>query len=290
MTSVLRSRVLLPLALLGVVGCDNKDDPTPPEARTVNIPVLARVGTEPFACGRVYTNVGATGTSYEPMDFRVYVHDVRLVKAGGQEVPVTLEDDGTWQHDGVALLDFANKDGLCTQGTAGTNTSLRGTVPEGDYTGLRFTLGVPETLNHGDVSTAPAPLNDIGLFWSWRFGYLFTRIEGRTAGLPQGHAMHLGSTDCAPPPEGQTTGTAGCTNNNRPEVRLEAFNLETGKVVMDLGAFFAGSNLDTNATGTAEGCMSSQTDSDCAPLFQRLGLGFGAQAANPSAQSFIRAE
>ncbi|MCY1032114.1 metallo-mystery pair system four-Cys motif protein [Corallococcus sp. BB11-1] len=284
MTSVLRSRVLLPLALLGVVGCEKEEPP-----RTVDIPVVALVGAEPFACGSTYTNVGTTKTTYEPMDFRVYVHDVRLLTTDGQEVPVTLEDS-TWQHGGVALLDFANKDGLCTQGTEGMNMALKGTVPLGEYAGLRFRLGVPETLNHGDVSTAPAPLNDTGLFWSWRFGYLFTRIEGRTTGLPKGHVMHLGSTDCAPPPEGQTTGTAGCTNNNRPEVRLDTFNLETGKVVMDLGAFFSGSDLDTNATGTAEGCMSSQADSDCAPLFERLGLGFGAQAANPAAQSFIRAE
>ncbi|MCY1043728.1 metallo-mystery pair system four-Cys motif protein [Corallococcus sp. bb12-1] len=286
MTSVLRSRVLLPLALLGVVGCGEDDVPSP---QAVNIPVIARVGTEPFACGSVYTNVGTSKTTYEPMDFRVYVHDVRLLSADGKEVPVTLEDSA-WQSSGVVLLDFANKDGLCTQGTEGMNMSIKGTVPEGDYHGVRFTLGVPETLNHGDVSTAPAPLNDTGLFWSWRSGYLFTRIEGRTPGLTQGHVMHLGSTDCAPPPEGQTSGTAGCTNNNRPEVKLDDFNLATGKVVMDLGTFFSGSNLDVNATGTAEGCMSSQADSDCAPLFERLGMGFGAQAANPAAQSFIRAE
>lgn len=290
MHSPLRPRVVLPLALLGVLGC-GEDEPRTPARLTVDIPVVARVGAEPFACGRTYTDVGTTKTTYEPMDFRVYVHDVRLVTRGGQEVPVTLDEDSTWQHAGVVLLDFANKDGLCTQGTAGMNAAIRGSVPGGDYTGLRFTLGVPEDLNHGDVSTAPAPLGDTSLFWSWRSGYVFARIEGRTEGLPQ-HVMHLGSTDCAPPPAGQTNGTAGCANNNRPELSLEGFDLATGKVVMDLGALFAGSNLDVNASGpnTAVGCMSSPTDVDCAPLFERLGLAFGAQAANPAAQSFIRAE
>ncbi|RKH14633.1 metallo-mystery pair system four-Cys motif protein [Corallococcus sp. CA053C] len=288
MPSVLRSCVLAPLALVGVLGCG---EDAPPAPLRVDIPVTARVGLLPFACGTVYTDVGTTKTTYEPMDFRVYVHDVRLVTSGGQEVPVTLEDDGVWQHDGVVLLDFANKDGLCTQGTAGTNVSIKGTVPPDTYAGLRFKLGVPESLNHGDVSTAPAPLGDTGLFWSWRSGYLFTRIEGRTAGLPE-HVMHLGSTDCAPPPEGQTNGTAGCTYNNRPEVVLDGFTVGANQVVLDLGALFAGSNLDVNASGpnTAVGCMSSQGDVDCAPLFERLGLAFGAQAANPAAQSFIRAE
>ena len=141
------------------------------------------------------------------------------------------------------------------------------------------------------MSTAPAPLGDAGLFWHWRSGYIFTRIDGRTPGLPE-HVMHLGSTDCAPLPSGDPNGTAGCTSNNRPEVSLDGFKVGTNQVVLDLGALFAGSNLDVNASGpnTAVGCMSSQGDVDCAPLFERLGLAFGAQAANPAAQSFIRAE
>lgn len=288
MRSMLRSRFLLPLALVGALGCGD-DEPPIPETLTVDIPVVAHVGAEGFACGRTYTNVGTTGTTYEPMDFRVYVHNVRLVTQSGQEVPVTLTEDGTWQHSGVVLLDFANKDGLCTQGTAGTNESIKGTVPQGIYTGLRFTLGVPEDLNHGDPTTLGAPLGDMGLHWSWQSGFLFTRIEGRTKGLPQ-HVMHLGSTACAPPPEGQTQGTAGCDNNNRPEIHLAHFEMAKSRVVMDLGTLFAGSDLDANAPNSPAGCMSSPTDADCAPLFQRLGLSFGSQAAEPAAQTFIRIE
>ncbi|MFP2895732.1 MbnP family copper-binding protein [Corallococcus sp. 4LFB] len=290
MTTMLRSRLLLPLALVGALGCGD-DEPQPPEVLTVNVPVVARVGAEAFTCGKTYANVGTTGTTYEPMDFRVYVHDVRLVTRAGQEVPVTLTEDGSWQSEGVVLLDFANKDGLCTQGTEGMNASIKGTAPQGDYTGLRFKLGVPEERNHGDVSTAAAPLGDTGLFWSWRSGYIFLRVDGHTPGLPE-HVMHLGSTHCAPPPEGQTQGTAGCANDNRPELALDGFDVTKNKVVMDVGALFAGSNLDQNLSGpnTAVGCMSSPTDVDCAPIFQRLGLAFSDQSANPAEQSFIRAE
>ncbi|MFP2961115.1 MbnP family copper-binding protein [Myxococcus sp. 1LA] len=274
----------LPLALLGVLGCDDKVE--------FAIPFEARVGSEPFACGRSYTGVGTTGTTYEPMDLRVYLHDVRLVTADGREVPLELDGDDRWQTQGTALLDFADKAGQCTQGTAATNVRITGTAPEGNYTGLRFKLGVPESLNHLDVSTAPSPLNDMSLYWSWRSGYLFTRIEGRTTGLPEGHVMHLGSTDCAPPPEGQTSGTAGCTFGNRPEVALDSFNLASGKVVLDLGALFAGSNLDENAAvpNTSVGCMSQQTDPDCAPLFSRMGLTHRSQEGTPGLQTFIKAE
>ncbi|AKQ69090.1 hypothetical protein A176_006002 [Myxococcus hansupus] len=276
-----------PFLLLGVLGCD-VDEPR----MDVAIPFEARVGSEPFACGRTYTGVGTTGTTYEPMDLRVYLHDIRLVTADGDEVALTLTEDRRWQTQGTALLDFADKSGQCTQGTEATNLRIVGTVPEGSYTGLRFKLGVPETLNHLDVSTAPAPLNDTSLYWSWRSGYLYTRIEGRTRGLPEGHVMHLGSTDCAPPPEGQTQGTAGCTFGNRPEVALDSLNLESGKVVLDLGALFAGSNLDENADvpNTSVGCMSQQTDPDCAPIFSRMGLTHRSQTAAPGAQVFFKAE
>ena len=288
MPSVRRHAVRsFPFLLLGVLGCAGD------EARMdVAIPFEARVGSEPFACGRTYTGVGTTGTTYEPMDLRVYLHDIRLVTAGGDEVPLALTEDRRWQTQGTALLDFADKAGQCTQGTEAMNLRIVGTVPEGSYTGLRFKLGVPATLNHLDVSTAPAPLNDTSLYWSWRSGYLFTRIEGRTTGLPEGHVMHLGSTDCAPPPEGQTQGTAGCTFGNRPEVALDSLNLESGKVVLDLGALFAGSNLDENANvpNTSVGCMSQQTDPDCAPIFSRMGLTHRSQAAAPGAQVFFKAE
>ncbi|WP_404370983.1 MbnP family copper-binding protein [Corallococcus coralloides] len=285
MRSVLRSRLLLPLALMGALGCGEDE----PEVLTVDLPVVARVGTEAFACGKTYTNVGTTGTTYEPMDFRVYVHGVRLVTRDGQEVPVTLTEDGTWQHSGVALLDFANNDGLCKQYTEGMNTSLRGTVPQGDYTGLRFTVGVPEELNHGDPTTLGAPMGDTSLHWNWQGGFVFARIEGRTRGIPQ-HVLHVGSTACAPPPEGQTQGTAGCANNNRPEFHLDSFDVTKNKVVMDLGTLFADSNLDANAPSTSPGCMSSPNDADCGPLFQRMGLAFGGQSADPAVQTFIRAE
>ena len=278
-------RLAVMASLLVGAGCGISD---PPEAQpvAVDLPFEARVGAKPFACGRTYTGLGTTATTYEPQDFRVYLHDVRLVTEGGVEVPVTLTEDGVWQKDGGVLLDFADKSGLCTNGTAATNTRLRGTAPAGTYKGLRFTLGVSEALNHQDVSTAPSPFNDVGLFWSWRFGYLFTRIEGRTTGLSSGHSMHLGSTDCAVLVPGQPSD--GCLHPNRPGVELTGDVLGGGKVVLDLARLFEGSNLDTNTSGTAAGCMSGQQDPECAPLFQRLGLAFGAQAA--VAQTFIRWE
>ncbi|NVJ25205.1 metallo-mystery pair system four-Cys motif protein [Myxococcus sp. AM011] len=280
----------LPLVWLATLGCG--DEPSEPVLTPVSIPFAARVGSEPFACGRTYQGLGTTGTTYEPMEFRVYVHDVRLVSEAGQEVPVTLADDGVWQREGAALLDFADKSGLCTNGTQATRALLTGTVPEGRYTGLRFKLGLPASLNHRDASVAPAPFNDLSLYWNWLGGYIFARIEGRTTGLREGHYMHLGSTECAAPPPGQPNGTSGCANGNRPEIDLAAFDVGQDTVVMDVAALLAGSNLDVNAAvpNTSVGCMSQQQDPDCADVFSRLGLAHQAQSQAPAGQVFIRAE
>ena len=56
---------------------------------------------------------------------------VRLVKADGSEVPVTLTQDGLWQVDDVALLDFENATGACANGTEETRDVVEGTVPAG---------------------------------------------------------------------------------------------------------------------------------------------------------------
>ncbi len=259
----------------------------------VTIPFEARVGSQPFACGQTYTGLGTTRTTYEPQDFRMFLHDVRLVSDTGQEVPVSLTTDGVWQALDVALLDFSDKKGLCSNGTAETHMRVVGTVPVGNYRGLRFRLGVPASVNHDlDPTLAPAPLRDSDLYWGWRSGFVFLRLDGRTTGVRAGYSMHLGSTDCSPPPPGQTTGTAGCDFPNRPEISLEGFELEKSKVVLDVASLLAGSNLDADSgvPNTSLGCMSQKEDPDCVPVFNRLGISFDRQSPYTGVQTFVRME
>ena len=254
--------------------CCGSEDPM------MRVSFAAMVGAQPVACGQSYAGLGAAGADLEVRDFRFYVHDVRLVTADGTEVALQLVNDGMWQDGRVALLDF--EDGCGEMGNALTRTVVEGRAPVGDYTGLRFRLGLPEDLNHQNPSEAAPPLSLSEMFWTWNAGYKFVRIEGQSSAFA-GWRVHLGSTRC----EGDMMGNATCMERNVPEVALNGFDPTTGKVVADLAALVEGSMLD-NTAETAPGCMSSPDDPDCAPIFANLGLSFG--GVTPDGQRFFRAE
>lgn len=245
------------------------------------------VGDKPFACGESYDGIGSTNSKITPTDFRLYVHNVRLIDAAGKETPVTLEQDGKWQIDNLALLDFENGSGPCANGTAETRDFVKGTAPAGAYTGVKFTVGVPFNRNHAEPAKAPSPLNLTQLFWVWNAGYKFARIEMNTTGMPQGWFLHLGSTGCTPKDTVQTVPTS-CAFPNRAEITLTKFDVNGDTVVADLKGLLTGANVDVNQEKTARGCMSAQNDQDCAALFANLGLTFAGRQS--SGQRFFRAE
>jgi uncharacterized repeat protein (TIGR04052 family) len=272
----------------------------------VSIQFKAEVNGQPFACDQTYTAMGSSKTQISALDFRFYVSQVQLVNAQGQAVPVQLEQDGKWQYKNLALLDFENKTGSC-DGTADTHFEVKGTVPTGNYKGLKFEMGVPFELNHQDVNQAASPLNLTSLFWVWRSGYKFARLDVRSTGQPQGWFLHLGSTGCTgmapmsmaasgdmhihhevatadPVAHGDTSDLStmapeSCAQPNRVSVSLPDFELQKNTVVADLGHLLADSDLDQNQANSAGGCMSASDDSDCANVFKNWGLPFGAQAA-----------
>ncbi len=257
--------------------------------RDIEINFAAAVGAESFTCGGVYEGVGASDSRLRVTDFRFYVSNVRLLSSNGDETPLELEQDGIWQRDGLALLDFEDGTSGCDFGNALINTSVRGTVPAGIYTGVRFDLGIPFEMNHGNAETETEPLNITAMFWNWNGGYKFIRVDAFAG--PEDAAinynLHLGSTGCdggsplTPP-------TMPCANPNRPEITLAGFNPDTNVIVADLAALLADADVETNQAGTAPGCQSFPADSDCEPVFPKLGLAYGDIPA--ATQQFFRVE
>jgi len=254
----------------------------------VDIRFAAEVGQAPFACGKSYAGIGTTGSTITPTDFRFFVSDVSLVRGDGTAVPVTLDQDGTWQYRNLALLDFEDGTGPCRNGNAAVNTEIRGKAPKGAYTGLRFTLGVPFDLNHGDPTLAPSPLNITSMFWVWKAGYRFVKIDLASSGQPDkrldyapgngdarkersvGFPVHVGSAGCVS--ASLTTPPSSCQFPNRPTITLERFDPARNVVVADLADLLSHANVDANTPNTAPGCMSEPTDPDCEGVMQALGL------------------
>jgi len=252
------------------------------QTQPININFQAVVGDKAFDCRETYEGIGTTNSKMSVTDFKFYVQDVRLVDKKGKETPVNLTNDGKFQTEKVALLDFENGEGTCTNGTKELNTAIRGTVPKGKYSGVKFTIGVPEELNHLDPTLQPSPLNFTRMMWSWQLGFKFARIDTKTTGRPNGYVLHLGSTNCVT----DANGIINCARPNRPEFVFEKFDLVKDSVIVDLKTLFAGANVDINQEKTAAGCMSFEGDSDCLPVFKNLGLSF--EGSTAIKQSFLR--
>ncbi|NYS26199.1 metallo-mystery pair system four-Cys motif protein [Rhodobacteraceae bacterium 2376] len=245
----------------------------------VTINFAAEMAGTLFTCAQAYEGIGVTDSTVEVADFRVFVTNARLIGADRAETPIALDQDGIWQLDNVALLDFEDATGTCVNGTPDMNTSLRGTVPAGEYTGLAFDIGVPFELNHGDPTLAASPLNLTAMFWNWQGGYKFIKIELSSTGLPvthdanRGWALHLGSTGCAS--EARTVAPeAECANPNLVDVRFDSFDPAADTVIPDVAPVLAEANVDMNIPETSPGCMSFLNDDDCMPVMSRLGLPF----------------
>jgi uncharacterized repeat protein (TIGR04052 family) len=268
-----------------------------PKTAQVSLNFAAQINGQPFACGQRYDGVGTTRSSITPSDFRMYVSEVKLLRQDGSTVPVQLTQDGVWQYQDVALIDFENGTGPCRNGTVSTNTAVRGQVPAGDYVGVELTVGVPFAQNHQDPTVAPAPLNSTAMFWNWQGGYKFIKFDTASSGIsdqkPAGanavgpvtrYSVHLGSTACAG--ESKTKAPSACLNPNRMTVRLSQFDLAKNTVVVDMGAVLANANVDVNAKGTSPGCMSFLKDADCPPVMNALGLAYDGVPAT-GAQSLL---
>lgn len=282
-----------------------------PEQQSITLRFSAKVGNQPFACGTTY-DLGQPASAVTPNDFRFYISDVALLDAKGNATPVNLDQDGKWQYKTVALLDFENKAGACTNGTSEIRDRMTGTIPKGNYTGLKFTLGVPFDLNHSDATLAPSPLNLTGLWWNWQLGYKFLRLDlqkpamsasptpnsshhpsakphsanGKHTEASSGFPIHLGSTGCAAEPPAQQP--TPCRYPNKTTVTFPRFNGAQNSVVADLARLVANANLTQNQPKTAPGCMSEPEDKDCLSIMNSLGLPFMEQP--PAAQSFFSLE
>jgi uncharacterized repeat protein (TIGR04052 family) len=272
-----------------------------PQRLHVTVQFEAKLGSEPCACDRTYPGVGTSAVEVVPRDLRVFVQDLALIrKSDGVEVPLELEVREGVQRTEVTLLDFEDNQGHCVGagGTPEINTTVTGWIPAGEYGGVAFSNGVPESVNHQNPIDLTAPLVAGPLHWNWNGGFLFINAqldEVRAAPLDAGTLVdaggdagpglddggvagsgivHIGSTACSP--------NQGCQRKNRNRIVLPGFDHARDRIVLDVAAIFGGVDLREATSCHAVGV-------ECEVFFAPLGLDYETGAPTTT-QSIYRVE
>ena len=302
------SLTLLASAVL-LAGCldSSSDSNADTETRNLDLNFLAVNSTSENTdisadvCGANFSRIGTAAVNLTVADMAFYLHDLQLVTKDGQTVPVALNTT-QWQEEGVALVDFQNKDNRCTGNAKPTNTQVLGEFEHSEgtaYDSVRFTVGLPSTLNHALPRPTTGILARTDLQWGWASGYKFLRMDTYPAGGIANHngttanawAVHLGSTSCNTEKDAAgnwVTGTTKCDNPYLMQVELNGFDIDRPDIWVDLAAILAGSDMTQN-TGGAVGCMSFDGSPECGPIFSRLGLAYnGIEGHQAEAQQLFR--
>jgi len=204
---------------------------------------------------------------YQQLQFYIYGVEVNTRINGWQQWGMTSNSN---QASNIALLGET-----CNENQKASNWQLELEPLDSsiDITDIRFTLGVPFELNHLNPLTQPSPINDSSMFWGWRGGHKFIRIELFSQG--DDWLFHLGSTGCkalspvrAPKSE--------CLHPNRVRVSLP-FTEKTSAIKFDLAVL-----LNDIALTRDNSCQSAVDEESCKVLFKNLDM-----AANSSNESLL---
>ncbi len=274
---------------------DNAEEVLEPTTQDVSINFAAQISGADFVCGQTYTGVGTLGSDFKVNDFRMYVHDVHIHDAlTDEEYEIELTQDGIWQLDDVAMLDFEDASGGCT-GTAEMNTVLNGkvTVPatiDLSAAEVCFEVGVPEDKNHINEATAASPLNASGMLWAWKVGRKYIRIDGVSDPLTANEKfnLHLGAQGC-PGSVGSAPPDSACTVPNTFEVCIANFDVVNSVIAVDPAQVLEGNNITVNLDGGATakpGCQSFIDDNDCEEILPRLGLDYAYGRVSGTASTY----
>jgi uncharacterized repeat protein (TIGR04052 family) len=229
-----------------------------------------------------------------------------------------METRSPWQTPDVALIDFEDGTGPCeTSGNSAMNNRITGKVPKEYCLGVAFSLSVPEELNHGDPTEAPAPLQVTAMQWNWLLGYKFMRAEVKpvmkqmsgeggapghmnrggadqaggmggaagAAGQPGTGAMdsqfHLGSLACANDGGDALAPPAGsCMKPNRAEIRFDLFHPGEDLIEVDLAEIMK--NIDLSKMNHCHG----MPNDSCPAFYASVGLDYDSGEAKKTQSAF----
>lgn len=164
--------------------CEDDDDPLTSQDVTLELDFKGEFDGQDLAIlSETYDYPG--GDQLKIQLFQYYVSDLELIPADGS-APVSLSE--------IELIRY----GSATEDNIDTRSF---TVPSGDYSGIRFGIGVKPELNALAPSnfSATDPLNE-NEFWNDNARYVFAKIEANAdlnedAIFDTGISLHMGNDD-----------------------------------------------------------------------------------------------
>lgn len=165
-----------------------KSDPDPYVNNSLVLSFNNKAGNDVVVLGSGnYKN--AVGEGFTVTTFNYYISNISLKKADG--TLYTVPQDSSY-----FLIRETN--------AASKKVTLKG-IPTGDYTELKFMIGVDSLRNTMDISRRKGVLDPgdashegDGMYWSWNSGYIFLKLEGNSpqvvadAAGSQKYRYHIG--------------------------------------------------------------------------------------------------
>lgn len=227
-------------AVFAMSSCkDNHDDDHLVGNGDITIEFDNRAGDESLDFNQPFTN--AAGEQLTFSKFQYYVSNFVLVKADGSE-HIVPKDSCYF---------------LVSQSNAASRSITLKNIPAGEYTRVKFMLGVDSLKHTVDLSELTGVLDPAGvaadMFWDWNYGFIHMKIEGTSPSAPYDSMMgmsmfmyHIG-------------GFGGISVNNTRTFNLAIPNNEAAEVSKDhtpavhikadiLQAFTSPTNLSVAAT------------------------------------------
>jgi len=168
-------------ALFLLIGCDDSSTNSEPAAEIValNINIEHYFGDELVEPDiSVHTNSSGNEIIFSKLHY--LLTDFVLTNKEGEEI--RIDSSAAYINMAEGRVDF-----------------LLDSVPEGNYTGISFLLGVDSATNHQNPNQfgASSPLNPIinNLYWDWMDGFIFCSVEGyhyKGGELQGAFAYHIG--------------------------------------------------------------------------------------------------
>lgn len=212
----MKQYILLLAILTGAASC-SKDNttptPDPTETGTIVLEFDNRVWQDDLILNNQQYRNGS-GETFTISKFSYFVSNFRFITATGQVYTVP-------QDSSYFLISEENK-------SSAFHTLTN--IPAGDYTQVKFMIGVDSTRSTMDISKRPGVLDPAegaaDMYWAWNSGYIFVKLEGGSPASTDAQKLfryHIGLYG------GGFNGGARTLNNTR-EVTLTIPN--NGKAVV----------------------------------------------------------